>query len=140
MFTIESTYKGELRTESVHQVSGSTLLTDAPLDNHGRGETFSPTDLLATALGTCMLTVMGIAANRNGINIIQTKIEITKIMNNSPRKVAGVNIIFIMPAILYTDEEKKILENAALTCPVALSLHPDLIQNVKFNYFTNDEK
>jgi uncharacterized OsmC-like protein len=131
MYTI---YKGDLRTESQHIKSGSTLITDAPPDNMGKGEAFSPTDLLCVALATCMSTLMGIAARTHQIDIEGMKLSITKKMLSNPRKVGEVQIDFQMPGRNYNDKQKKILETAALTCPVALSLHPDLKQNVNFNY------
>ena len=135
MTTIESKYWGELRTESTHVRSCQTLLTDAPVDNNGKGENFSPTDLLATALGTCMLTVMGIAAREHGMNIDGTTCSIVKIMATNPRRVSEVQIELNFPREgIYSDKEKAILERTALTCPVAKSVHPDLIQNVTFNF------
>lgn len=135
MTTIESIYLGELRCESIHTKSGQKLISDAPLDNQGKGEAFSPTDLLATALGTCMLTVMGIAAREHHINMNGTSCNIVKIMASNPRRVSEVQIEFIFPkGMKYSDKEKAILERTALTCPVAKSVHPDLIQQVKFHY------
>lgn len=128
------TYQGELRTESVHLKSGKTIITDAPPDNKGKGEAFSPTDLMSTSLGCCMLTIMGIVAGRDNIAIEGTTITVSKIMANNPRKVQEIIVEFFFPKNNYTDKEKKILENAARTCPVALSLHPDLKQTVIFNY------
>lgn len=127
-------YKGELRTEVIHLKSGNRLVTDAPTDNHGKGESFSPTDLLCVALGTCMMTVMGIAANAYKIKIDGCLMKITKIMANNPRRVAEAIIDFSFAANDFSQKEKAILEEAALTCPVALSVHPDLKQTVKFNY------
>lgn len=134
MITIETIYEGELRTRAKHIRSGNELLTDAPIDNQGKGETFSPTDLLATSLGSCMLTIMGIAARTHLINIDNTKVEITKVMASNPRRVAEIKIDFIFPRIDYTSKEKKILENAARTCPVSLSIHPDIKQDIRFIY------
>jgi len=135
MTTIESKYWGELRTESTHVRSGQTVLTDAPVDNNGKGETFSPTDLLVTALGTCMLTVMGIAAREHGINIDGATCSLVKIMASNPRRVSEVQIVLNFPKEgVYSDKEKAILERSALTCPVAKSVHPDLIQHVIFNF------
>ncbi len=135
MVTIESKYLGELRTESIHVRSSRTLLTDAPIDNNGKGEAFSPTDLLATALGTCMLTTMGISAREHGINIDGTTCSIVKIMAASPRRVSEVQIELNFPKdTKYPDKHKAILERSALTCPVAKSLHSDLVQNVTFNF------
>lgn len=134
METIHTTYLGELRTEAVHLRSGAKLITDAPVDNQGKGEAFSPTDLLAAALGSCMLTIMGIAARTHSIKLEGTKIRITKNMASDPRRVKEVVIEFDFPAVDYSEKEKAILEHAARTCPVALSLHPELEQTINFNY------
>lgn len=134
METTHTTYLGDLRTEAKHVKSGEILITDAPPDNQGKGESFSPTDLLATALGSCMLTIMGIAARTHNINMDGTKIKVTKVMASNPRRVSEVHVAFDMPANNYTDKEKAILENAAQTCPVAISVHPDLKQVLVFNY------
>ena len=135
MSTISTTYSGNLRTQAIHNASGNTIITDAPVDNNGRGEAFSPSDLVCAALGSCMLTIMGIVAERNSINLEGTKMEITKKMVADPRRISEIVIEFNMPAgISYSDKEKALLENAAKTCPVALSLHPDINQNVTFNY------
>ena len=136
METAHTVYTGELRTEAMHLRSGVRIITDAPPDNQGKGESFSPTDLLATSLGSCMLTIMGIAGRTHGINIDGTKIKVAKIMASNPRRVAEVHIVFDMPHLSYTEKEKSILENAARTCPVALSLHPDIKQVLTFNYQT----
>jgi len=133
MATVRSKYLGDLRTESEHLHSGSKLITDAPLDNKGKGEAFSPTDLLATSLGTCILTTMGIAAGTHEIDIKDTEMEITKIMESQPRKVKEVVIEIYFPKN-YIEKEKMILEKAALTCPVHLSLHPDLVKTLHFHY------
>lgn len=125
-------YLGDLRTECTHLKSGQTIITDAPLDNQGKGQAFSPTDLMSTSLGSCMVTIMGIAANNHNIDIVGTKLEVTKIMASDPRRVSNIEINILMPDIVYSSKEKKILEAAALSCPVALSLHPDLSQNIRF--------
>jgi len=125
-------YKGELRTEAVHIKSGQIIITDAPPDNQGKGEAFSPTDLLATSLASCMLTIMGISARDRSIPIEGTILEITKHMASDPRRVAAIDITVIMPDYAYSSHEKKILEAAARTCPVSFSLHPDLKQNIIF--------
>lgn len=132
--TIKTIYKGGLRTEATHLQSGATIITDAPTDNHGKGEGFSPTDLLCASLGSCMLTIIGIAAGVHGFSIDGTSVEITKIMNPAPRRVGEIVVVFNFPKNGYTDKEKKIIEAAAASCPVAMSLHPDLKQNVTFNY------
>lgn len=134
MATIETTYIGELRTEATHVFSGNRIITDAPLDNQGKAEAFSPTDLLSASLGSCMFTIMGIAAREHEIQIDGTTCSITKIMASEPRRVAEIQIIFNFPDIRYTDKQKLILERAALHCPVAKSLHPDLVQNITFNF------
>ncbi|MCZ2100969.1 MAG: OsmC family protein [Chitinophagales bacterium] len=126
-------YLGNLRTECTHIRSGQTIITDAPVDNNGQGAAFSPTDLAATSLGSCMVTIMGIAANNHNINIDHTKLEITKHMGADPRRISGVDVNVIFPKdISYSSKERKILEVAGRTCPVALSLHPDIIQNITF--------
>ncbi len=137
MPTIETFYLGGLRTEATHLQSETQLITDAPLDNHGKGESFSPTDLLATSLGSCMLTVMGIAGNTHGYEsrMKGTRLEIKKIMKSDPRRVGELVVEIYFPfKANFTDKEKAILENTARTCPVALSLHPDLLQSIKFHY------
>lgn len=135
MATIKSVYQGSLRTSAQHLASGNTVITDAPVDNNGKGEAFSPTDLVCSALGSCMMTIMGIVAERNSINITGMEIEITKIMAAEPRRIAEVVLDFTMPAgQTYSAKEKALLENAARTCPVALSLHPEIKQTVSFRY------
>ena len=134
MTTIKTIYLGELRTENEHLQSGNKVITDAPTDNRGKGEYFSPTDLLATALGSCIMTIMGIKARDNGIDIEGTQIDVTKIMASDPRRVAEVVVEFTFPAKNYTDEEKQLVESVAGVSPVPLSLHPDLIQTIKFNW------
>jgi putative redox protein len=125
-------YTGGLRTTAEHLKSGSKIITDAPVDNHGKGEAFSPTDLMSTSLATCMLTVMGIACQSRNINIDGTVAEVTKIMAANPRRVAEIRITLTFPPVTYSDDEKKLLELTARTCPVAESLHPKLIQNITF--------
>lgn len=134
MHAIESIYNGELNTRSKHLKSGSIISTDAPIDNMGKGESFSPTDLLAASLGSCMLTIMGIAAKSREIQLNGTTLTINKIMGTNPRKVAEIVIEIYMVQNPYTLEDKRILEYAAINCPVAKSLHPELIQNVIFYY------
>ncbi|MFV0304452.1 MAG: OsmC family protein [Moheibacter sp.] len=126
-------YKGDLRTEMTHLQSGTIVETDAPIDNNGKGKRFSPTDLVATALGSCMLTIMGIAGNTHNINIEETEAEITKIMTSAPRKIGEIIIkFFIKGQDSFSDKEKSILENAAMTCPVYLTLHEDVKKTVEF--------
>ncbi len=134
METIRTNYKGDLRTEAMHVQSGEMIITDAPVDNQGKGQAFSPTDLLSASLGSCMITLMGIAARTHQINMEGTSIKITKIMASNPRKVAEIILEIKMPGKNYSDKDKMVLEKAALTCPVALSLHPDLKQTVTFSY------
>jgi len=133
MATIESTYLGDLRTEATHLQSGTKIITDAPTDNMGKGEAFSPTDLLAESLAGCMLTTMAILGGKQGITIDGTTCEVTKIMAANPRRVAEVVINFKFPKE-YTDAEKKTLEDIAYGCPVAVSLHPDLKKTVDFGW------
>lgn len=133
MATIESIYLGGLRTEATHIQSGVKIITDAPVDNHGKGEAFSPTDLLSSSLASCMMTLMGIAGNTHNINIDNTTCSVTKIMAADPRRVAEIVINFKFPKT-YDEKEQKILERAALTCPVYLSLHPDLKKTVDFGW------
>ncbi len=132
METVRTQYIGGLRTIAHHVNSGNDLITDAPLDNKGRGEAFSPTDLLATALGSCALTIMGIAANEHGFSIDGTKIKITKIMASNPRRVSEVIVEFDFPRNHFSEKEKKIIRLAANTCPVNQSLHPDLKKTFVF--------
>ncbi len=132
--TIETIYTGELRTQATHLASQNTIITDAPIDNNGKGEAFSPTDLLAASLGSCMLTIMGIAANTHGFSINGTKISINKIMVANPRRIGEIVVDFTFPLNSYNEKEKMLIEKAAATCPVALSLHPDLIQTINFNW------
>jgi putative redox protein len=134
MATSKITYTGGLRTSSVHLKSGVEILTDAPIDNHGKGEAFSPTDLLATSLGNCMLTIVGITANTHGFDIDGTTAEITKIMAENPRRITEIVVYLQFPNNNYSEKEKQMIERAARTCPVAHSLHPDIKQNITFNY------
>lgn len=134
MKTSKIVYNGKLRTEATHLRSGKTIITDAPVDNNGKGEAFSPTDLLATSLGCCMVTIMAMAADKNNINIDGTSIEITKIMAANPRRVSEIIVEFTMNGNQYSNKEKELLEHAAHTCPVALSLSAELKQTVIFNY------
>lgn len=134
METSRIIYLGELRTEAEHVRSGNKIVTDAPLDNQGRGEFFSPTDLLATSLGSCMLTIMGIAARTHGFNIDGTKVSIAKVMGTNPRRVIEVVVELTFPHNSYSQKERKILELSAKECPVALSLHPDIKQTVRFSF------
>jgi uncharacterized OsmC-like protein len=132
MAKFETKYLGNLRTEITHLQSGNILITDAPPDNHGKGEFFSPTDLLASALGSCILTIMGIAARTHGFSIDGATMETTKVMGANPRRVAELIITIVFPHNNYSPKELKILETSARECPVANSLHPDLKRTVSF--------
>ncbi|RAJ02510.1 putative OsmC-like protein [Chitinophaga skermanii] len=135
MNTAEIVYNGELRTTSTHVRSGTVIETDAPVDNQGKGERFSPTDLVASALGSCMISIMGIKARDNNWKIEGTKVAIVKHMGTEPRRIVQIDVTIDFPAGHDLDDKAKtILERAALTCPVAKSLHPDLVQNVTFNW------
>ena len=126
-------YKDNLRTEAVHLSSGEAIITDAPVDNNGKGEAFSPTDLVAAALGSCMITIMGIAAQKHDIDISGTSASVKKIMGSNPRKIDEVVIDISMSNHLNENDRKR-LERAALSCPVHKSLHPDLIKTINFSY------
>ncbi|OWP61611.1 osmotically inducible protein OsmC [Hymenobacter amundsenii] len=133
MSTATARYAGHLRTETTHSASGNTILTDAPIDNHGRGEAFSPTDLVCSALGSCMMTIVGIVADRHGLDLTGVTWEVTKHMVADPRRIGQIDITFRLPASL-PQKERTLLENAAYTCPVALSLNPEIKQQVQFIY------
>jgi uncharacterized OsmC-like protein len=134
MATFETKYLGNLRTEITHLQSGNTLTTDAPTDNHGKGEFFSPTDLLASALGSCMLTIMGIAAQTHGFNIDGASMSTTKVMSANPRRVGELIVEITFPHNKYSEKELRILKTCAKECPVANSLHPDLKQTISFTF------
>jgi len=125
-FTAKTTYIGGLRTEAVHLKSGTQMVTDAPVDNQGKGESFSPTDMVATAMGSCMLTIMGIKARDKNIDIKGATIEVLKTMASNPRRISKLDIKMTMPSKSFSDKDKKILEHAAQTCPVGNSLHSDI--------------
>lgn len=127
-------YKGELRTEAAHLQSGVKIITDAPTDNRGKGAYFSPTDLGATSLACCMVTIMGIKAADKGIDIDGTTLEVQKVMASNPRRISEIIVNINMPERKYSEKEKKILSKAALTCPMAHSLHPDIKQVVTIKY------
>lgn len=132
MITSKVIYRGELQTEAEHIRSGSFISTDAPVDNQGKGSTFSPTDLLATALASCMLTVMGIKARDKGWDINGTTVEVIKEMASDPRRVSAVRLRMTFPEGNFAAEQKKLLEQTAIHCPVAKSLHPDIDQDITF--------
>jgi putative redox protein len=134
MKTSSISYIGDLRTKLTHLLSGQTILTDAPPDNKGKGEAFSPTDLLATALGACAITIIGIAANEHDFDVDGTQIEISKIMAANPRRVSEIVVEFNFPKRKFSEKEKNIIMKAANTCPVFQSLHPDLKKNYIFNF------
>jgi putative redox protein len=134
MATSTVTYSGNLRTVATHLQSNTSIITDAPVDNNGKGEAFSPTDLIATALSSCMITIMGIKANQSNIDINGVNSHITKVMASDPRRVSEIHVELTMPSKNYTTKEKKMLEGAARTCPVAMSLHPDIKQIITFNW------
>ena len=131
---IKSEYSGQLRTSATHLASNNSIITDAPVDNHGKGEAFSPTDLVASALTSCMMTIMGIVAEKRKVDLSGLSANTTKIMQNTPRKIAEVKIEFHWEDCVASEEDKKILKERALTCPVALSLKEDVLQNVTFNF------
>ncbi len=131
--TSKVTYLGNLRTECVHLQSGATIITDAPTDNHGKGEAFSPTDLAATSLGTCMLTIMAIKSNDLGINLKESTVEVTKIMQAEPRRISKIIIVMNM-AITVDEKTKIILERTAMNCPVLLSLNTDIDKEITINW------
>ena len=133
MITSTVLYKGELRTEAIHLQSNTKIYTDAPKDNNGKGEAFSPTDLVATALASCMISIMGIVALKEGITPLDGAFaEVTKVMVADPRRISEIHIKMTFPKNDFSEKEKKIYEHAALTCPVAKSLHPDIKQVIEF--------
>lgn len=134
MATVTTKYLGDLRCESVHLQSGNKLITDAPVDNQGKGEAFSPTDLVATAYGACVLTIMGMAARTHGFDIDGAEVTTTKVMGTDPRRIVELVTEFTMPHSNYSAKEKKIIELVAKECPVYNSVHPDLKKTVTFKY------
>lgn len=133
MATSKVTYLGDLRTSSIHLNSGSEIISDAPLDNNGKGQAFSPTDTVANGLATCMFTVMGIKARDLNIDLTNTTAEVTKIMAAEPRRISEIHIVFNMN-IDAEEKSRIILERTANTCPVNYSLHPDIKQEITFNW------
>ncbi|MDJ0364380.1 OsmC family protein [Hymenobacter sp. H14-R3] len=132
--TATARYEGHLRTEATHTASGTVIQTDAPVDNHGRGEAFSPTDLVGTALGTCILTTMAIVAERHQVDLVGSSFTMEKIMSQEPpRRIAQLTIELHLPAAL-SPADRALMERTAHTCPVALSLNPELKQEVRFVY------
>ncbi|MDI9339597.1 MAG: OsmC family protein [Sediminibacterium sp.] len=133
MLTSSVQYTGSLRTLAVHLQSGKEIVTDAPKDNHGLGEAFSPTDLTATSLACCMISIMGIVAKKDNMTPPDSaKADVLKVMYTEPRRIGEIHVTITMPALNYSEKEKKIYENAAHTCPVAKSLHPDIKQVIIF--------
>ena len=132
--TATARYEGHLRTEATHTASGTVIQTDAPVDNHGRGEAFSPTDLVGTALGTCILTTMAIVAERHQVDLVGASFKMEKIMTSEPpRRIAQLTVELHLPAAL-SEPDRALMERTAHTCPVALSLNPEIRQEVRFVY------
>lgn len=134
MTIMTAKYLGDLRVECVHEQSGATIITDAPTDNNGKGEAFSPTDLCAMALGACAMTIMGMYAKNHDCDITGATVHIEKTMAKNPRRISKLDVVFTMPDREYTERQKQSLEHAALTCPVHHSLHPDMEQNIVFKW------
>lgn len=134
MVSMTGIYLGGLRTEVTHLKSGNKIITDAPTDNNGKGEAFSPTDLTSASLNSCMMTLMGMLAEREGIDLAGLRSEIVKVMAANPRKIAEIQITFTHPSLQATDVQKEKLRRAAMTCPVALSISPELKQTITFNF------
>ncbi len=137
MNVAEVIYLGKLRTKATHLASGKEVITDAPTDNRGKGEYFSPTDLVATAFASCIMTIMGIGEETFNYNINNTKVEVSKIMSNNPRRIAEIHVKFYFPDIHYTKKQKNALIQIAKTCPVALSLSNEVKRSIIFVF--NDE-
>ncbi len=133
MSTSKVTYLGDLRTSSIHLQSGSEIISDAPLDNSGKGEAFSPTDTVANGFASCMFTVMGIKAREMGVDFSGSTAVVTKIMATEPRRISEIHVTFEMHADA-DEKTKTILERTALTCPVHFSLHPDIKREIVFNW------
>ena len=135
MATVTGKYLGGLRVEAKHEQSGATVIFDAPCDNGGQGRSFSPTDMCSTSLATCALTIMGLFAQNHGLSIDGATFELIKTMSdNPPRRIAKIEIVFTMPDNNFTDKDKASLERASKTCPVRLSLHPEVEQVVTFKW------
>lgn len=134
MATIKSSYLGNLRTQAEHIQSGNQIISDAPVDNNGKGEFFSPTDLVSSALGSCMVTIMGIVANRENVSLEGLNWEVTKIMNDQPRKIKEIIVDFNWENPLEDEKILQKLKNAARTCPVALTLSEEVKQTINFNF------
>ena len=134
MANMKAVYLGDLRVECTHVASGTTLVTDAPVDNNGKGEAFSPTDLCANALAACCMTIIGIYGRTHDVDVTGTSIDIVKTMSADPRRIGKIEIIFDMPDREYSPRQKAAIERCAHTCPVHLSLHPDVEQVFTFNW------
>lgn len=133
MATSKITYLGDLRTSSIHLQSGTEILSDAPTDNNGKGEAFSPTDLVANAVGSCMMTIMAIKSRDLDIDLTGSTIEVTKIMQSEPRKIAKLQLVLNM-SVAVDEKSKIILERTGMNCPVLLSLNPDIDKEITFNW------
>ncbi|HEY1194021.1 OsmC family protein [Flavobacterium sp.] len=131
--TSKVTYLGDLRTKSIHVQSGSEIISDAPLDNNGKGEAFSPTDTVANALASCMMTIMGIKARDMEVDFVGSTAGVTKIMNAEPRRIGAIEIVFEMQGVA-DEKSRTILERAAMTCPVFLSLSSEIEKKITFNW------
>jgi uncharacterized OsmC-like protein len=134
IMTASIIYLGDLRCEATHIQSGTVVETDAPTDNRGKGEKFSPTDMLCVALATCIVTTMALKAREMNIELKDTKVDVTKHMLKDPRRVGQIDVLINFPSLELKDEEKKVLENSGNNCPVAKSLHPDLKQNIEYKW------
>ena len=134
MLTSKITYLGELRTEATHLQSGNQILTDAPSDNHGKGEAFSPTDLTATSLASCMLSMIGVKLLGTEKNVVGATAEVTKVMYTEPRRIGEIHVTLNIPDDNFSEKEKQVLINTAHACPVAKSLHPDIKQVIEINF------
>ena len=133
MNNIKISYKGRLRTVVTHTLTGEIIETDAPIDNNGKGEKFSPTDLFASSLGSCMLTIMGITAQSHGFSIDGSSINLEKIMGKNPRRVAEIHLDINIKGVL-TEKQRQMLVKAAKHCPVSKSIHPEIKENVLFHF------
>ncbi|MFT6055597.1 MAG: putative OsmC-like protein [Roseivirga sp.] len=134
MITVKSKYSGQLSTEAIHVKSNNQIITDAPVDNNGKGAAFSPTDLVAAALGSCMMTVMAIAGEKKGLNMAGMNLEATKVMSAAPRRINEIKVDFYWDDCSLSDLDRSWIKEIGLNCPVALSLSSDLKQNIKFHF------
>jgi len=134
MATVTAKYLGNLRVECVHAATGTTLISDAPVDNCGKGESFSPTDLCVTALASCAVTIIGIYGQRHDVDVTGMTAEVTKTMSSNPRRIGKIEVTFFMPDRDYTDKQKAMMERAAHSCPVHFSLHPEVEQIFTFKW------